>query len=55
MALNDHIIKIYTQVLPEMGLARGDGPDMTVFSYSLSGKEELHLELQHLVPVVPLH
>lgn len=38
VALNDHIIKIYTQVLPEMGLARGDGPDITVFSYSLSGK-----------------
>lgn len=55
VALNDHIIQIYTQVLPEMGLARGDGPDITVFSYSLSGKEELHLELQHLVPVVPLH
>lgn len=55
VALNDHIIQIYTQVLPEMGLARGYGPDITVFSYSLSGKEELHLELQHLVPVVPLH
>ena len=38
VALNDHIIQIYTQVLPEMGLARGDGPDITVFSYSLSGK-----------------
>lgn len=54
VALNDHIIHIYTQILPELGLARGDGPDLTMFSYSLNEREELHLALQHLVPVTPL-
>ncbi|QJW53773.1 Right origin-binding protein [Serratia plymuthica] len=54
VALNDHVVQIYTQVLPELGLARREGPDLTMFSYSLNEREELHLELQHLVPVIPL-
>ena len=54
VALNDHVVQIYTQILPELGLARQEGPDLTMFSYSLNEREELHLELQHLVPVIPL-
>ncbi|WP_431225079.1 helix-turn-helix domain-containing protein [Serratia sp. L9] len=54
VSLNDHLAQIYTQVLPELGLARGDGADLTLFNYSLNEQEELLLELQHLVPVVPL-
>ncbi|KYQ98057.1 AraC family transcriptional regulator [Serratia plymuthica] len=54
VALNDHVVQIYTQILPELGLARREGPDLTLFSYSLNEREELHLELQHLVPVIPL-
>lgn len=54
VALNDHIVQIYTQILPKLGLARRVGPDLTMFNYSLNGREELHLELQHLVPVIPL-
>lgn len=54
VALNDHIVQMYTQVLPQLGLARREGPDLTMFNYSLNEREELHLELQHLVPVTPL-
>lgn len=54
VALHDHVVQIYTQALPELGLARREGPDMTMFNYSLNEREELHLELQHLVPVTPL-
>ncbi|CAI0977847.1 Right origin-binding protein [Serratia entomophila] len=54
VALNDHLLHIYTQTLPELGLARREGPDLTMFSYRLNEREELHIELQHLVPVTPL-
>ncbi|CAI0986351.1 Right origin-binding protein [Serratia quinivorans] len=54
VALHEHVVQIYTQALPELGLARREGPDLTMFNYSLNEREELQLELQHLVPVTPL-
>ncbi len=54
VTLHEHVVQIYTQALPELGLARREGPDLTMFNYSLNEREELQLELQHLVPVTPL-
>lgn len=54
VALNDHFVHIYTQILPDLGLARREGLDLTMFSYRLNEREELSIELQHLVPVTPL-
>lgn len=53
VALNDHIACVYTKLLPQYNLVRREGYDIAQHSYSLDGDEELRLEYEYLIPIVP--
>lgn len=53
VALHEHIASVYTKLLPQFNLVRREGYDIAQHSYSLDGDEELYLEYEYLIPIVP--
>ncbi len=52
VALHEHIISVYTRLLPQFNLVRREGYDIAQHIYSLDCDEELQLEYEYLIPIV---
>ncbi|TQI82166.1 AraC family transcriptional activator of mar-sox-rob regulon [Serratia fonticola] len=52
VALHEHIISVYTKLLPQFNLVRREGYDIAQHTYSLDKDEELYMEYEYLIPIV---